>query len=92
MPVVVSGQIQYSEVDFKDDTNSEIHRGPNDSSKYVLEVQTVERIFTLYTDDAGLSEKFTLYLNKMIELRDGILNLKAAPKSECEWANLHMFY
>lgn len=38
MPKVVAGQIQYTEVNINDLNNIEVHRGPNNSSKNVLEV------------------------------------------------------
>lgn len=51
MPKIVDGNIEYIEMDFHDKANSELHRGPNNTSKHVLEVKTRNRIFTLYTDE-----------------------------------------
>lgn len=78
MPKLNQGSIQYVEVDFNNQDFTKIHRGPNNQSKSVLEVKTVDRIYTLYTDDEDVCAKFVTYLNKMIEMRDAILNIKNA--------------
>ena len=77
MSKLVHGKVRYIELDFNNQNDEfEIHRGPNNLSKNVLEIKTVERIYTLYTDHTDITNKFYLYLNKMIELRDRILKLK----------------
>ena len=54
MPRWHRGRLSYVEVDFEKNGSvggAELHKGPNNSSKSVLEVKTVDRIYTLYTDD-----------------------------------------
>lgn len=48
--------------------NDQIDRGPNSRCQNVFEIKVSNRMFTLYTDDNLLMEKFVLYLEKLIEL------------------------
>lgn len=62
------------------DTEYNIDRGP-DNCHNVFELKTIDRNFTLYTSDNSLMEKFVLYIEKIIMLRDEI---RARQKQEEE--------
>jgi hypothetical protein len=49
-----------------------LDRGPNDALSASCEIKTLDRIMTLYSDDAQLVNKFTYYLQRIIELRDTV--------------------
>lgn len=66
-----NGQVKFKEHSIWD-TNMDIDRGPNDNCKNVFEIKVLDRMFTLYTPDNSLMEKFVHYIEKMIELRDEI--------------------
>lgn len=65
------GKINFKEINIFD-TNLEIDRGPNDSCSNVFEIKIHDRMFTLYTHDNSLMEKFVHYIEKIIELRNEI--------------------
>ena len=47
-------------------------RGPEDEFKNAFEIKVLDRMFTLYTKDNTLMEKFVLYIEKILELKDEI--------------------
>jgi hypothetical protein len=66
-----NNQIKFKEFSIFD-TNLDVDRGPNDHCKNVFEIKVLDRMFTLYTPDNSLMEKFVLYVEKIIELREEI--------------------
>lgn len=64
------------EVCFKEysilDTALDLDRGPNDECKNVFEMKVLDRKFTLYTKDNILMEKFVLYVEKILTLKQEI--------------------
>lgn len=54
------------------DTEYDIDRGPNAKCSNVFEIKVIDRMFTLYTEDNSLMEKFVLYIEKIITLKEEI--------------------
>ena len=54
------------------DTCLDIDRGPNDDCQNVFELKVEDRLFTLYTHDNILMEKFVIYIEKILQLKSEI--------------------
>ena len=65
------GVLQFKEVSVFDKTY-DIDAGPNEKCNNVLEIKLIDRLFTLYTHDNILMEKFTMYISKILEMKDEI--------------------
>ena len=68
------GNIQYKEMNILETTH-EIDRGPNEACQNVFELKVADRMFTLYTTDNIMMEKFVLYFEKIIELKMQVLHV-----------------
>ena len=65
------GNLQFKEVSIFDKTY-DIDAGPNEKCNNVLEIKIIDRLFTLYTHDNILMEKFAMYISKILELKEEI--------------------
>ena len=65
------GKIQFNEVNILD-TTLDVDRGPKEDCQNVFELKVIDRMFTLYTHDNILMEKFVLYIEKILELKEQI--------------------
>lgn len=69
------------------DTDYDIDRGPTNQVTNVFEIKVIDRIFTLFTEDNILMEKFVLYIEKIIQLKEEI---QVRQKQEDELVNLRI--
>ena len=76
MPVADdAGRVTFKEVSIYD-TTLDLDSGPSDRHNNVFEVKLVNRLFTLYTDDNILMERFVVYISKILELKEEVNNVQ----------------
>lgn len=66
-----NGQVVFKEHSVFE-TEYDIDRGPTSKCSNVFEIKVIDRMFTLYTEDNSLMEKFVLYIEKIITLKEEI--------------------
>jgi hypothetical protein len=66
------GDISFKEVSIYD-TDPDLHRGPYDKSQNAFEIKIENRMLTCYTDDNIRAEQFVLYLERVLELKDQVM-------------------
>lgn len=57
------------------DQSKRVDRGPSDCGgvNHAFEIETIDRVLTLYSQDADLMQKFVYYLNTMLQLKNDCL-------------------
>lgn len=66
-----NGAMAFKEVSIFDKTY-DIDSGPNQYCNNVIEIKLIDRLFTLYTHDNILMEKFHIYISKILDLKEEI--------------------
>lgn len=69
-----NGHITFKETSIYD-TTLDIDSGPSERCNNVFEVRLINRLFTLYTDDNILMERFVVYIAKILELKEEVNNV-----------------
>ena len=53
-----------------------VDRGPDDGCLYhVFEIETSDRVFTLYSVDADLIQTFVWYLSQMVKMKEEMIRI-----------------